>query len=150
VLDLLDELTDQHHTATLLISHDLGVVSSFCDRIMIMYAGQIIEAGPTDDIVAAPAHPYTRALLDSIPPMRGPLPRRLTAIAGAPPIGVRPTGACAFANRCPHVQPLCHREEPLMRPSGASTMAACHFPLNIGIRPTTGEPMPTQRSEAEL
>jgi oligopeptide/dipeptide ABC transporter ATP-binding protein len=129
VLDLLDELTEEHHTATLLISHDLGVVSSFCDRIMIMYAGQIIEAGPTDDIVAAPAHPYTRALLDSIPRMRGPLPRRLPAIAGAPPVGPPPAGACAFANRCPYAQELCHREEPPMRPTGTATNAACHFPL---------------------
>jgi oligopeptide/dipeptide ABC transporter ATP-binding protein len=148
VLDLLDELTDQHHTATLLISHDLGVVSSFCDRIMIMYAGQIIEAGPTDDIVAAPAHPYTRALLDSIPPMRGPLPRRLSAIAGAPPVGVPPAGACAFANRCPYAQPVCHNEEPVMRPSGPTTAAACHFPLNIAIGRRPGESIPTQRSEA--
>jgi oligopeptide/dipeptide ABC transporter ATP-binding protein len=129
VLDLLDEMTEQHHTATILISHDLGVVSSFCDRVLIMYAGQIVETGPTDEIVASPSHPYTRALLDSIPRMRGPLPRRLPAIPGAPPVGAPPAGACAFANRCPHVQETCHREDPLPRPTGVAAAAACHYPL---------------------
>jgi oligopeptide/dipeptide ABC transporter ATP-binding protein len=129
VLDLLDELTEQHDTATILVSHDLGVVSSFCDRILVMYAGQVVEAGPTDDIVAAPAHPYTRALLDSIPRLVGELPRRLPTVPGSPPFGDVPTGSCAFADRCPHAQDRCRTEAPATRPTGPHTAAACHFPL---------------------
>jgi oligopeptide/dipeptide ABC transporter ATP-binding protein len=129
VLDLLDELTDQHNTATILVSHDLGVVSSFCDRILIMYAGQVVESGPTDDIVRAPSHPYTRALLDSIPRLEGELPRRLPAIAGAPPFGDVPTNSCAFTPRCPYAQAICSSEAPASRPTAPGIEAACHFPL---------------------
>ncbi|GIF69102.1 ABC transporter ATP-binding protein [Asanoa ishikariensis] len=134
VLDLLDELTERHDTATVLVSHDLGVISSFCDRIMVMYAGQVVEAGPTDDIVAAPAHPYTRALLDSIPRLDGDLPRRLPTVPGSPPFGNVPTGSCAFADRCPHAQDRCRTEAPTMAPVGPNTTAACHFPLTEGAR----------------
>ncbi|MEV4619547.1 ABC transporter ATP-binding protein [Asanoa sp. NPDC049573] len=134
VLDLLDELTEQHDTATILVSHDLGVISSFCDRILVMYAGQVVEAGPTDDIVAAPAHPYTRALLDSIPRLVGELPRRLPTVPGSPPFGDVPTGSCAFADRCPHAQDLCRTEAPVARPTGSRTAAACHFPLTMEAR----------------
>jgi oligopeptide/dipeptide ABC transporter ATP-binding protein len=126
VLDLLDELTERHGTATILISHDLGVVSSFCDRLLIMYAGRVVESGPTDDIIARPAHPYTRALLDSIPRLRGELPRRLPAIPGAPPFGDVPAGRCSFADRCPRVQDLCREVDP---PLSGRRPTACHFPL---------------------
>ncbi|GLL02208.1 ABC transporter ATP-binding protein [Dactylosporangium matsuzakiense] len=132
VLDLLDELTDSHGTATILISHDLGVVSSFCDRILIMYAGRVVESGPTDEIVARPTHPYTRALLDSIPRLRGDLPRRLPTIPGAPPFGGVPAGQCSFAGRCPRAQDLCRTVDPQLRPTGPGVSAACHFPLGDG------------------
>jgi oligopeptide/dipeptide ABC transporter ATP-binding protein len=129
VLDLLDELTDRHGTATILISHDLGVVSSFCDRLLIMYAGRVVESGPTDDIIARPAHPYTRALLDSIPRLRGELPRRLPAIPGAPPFGDVPAGRCSFADRCPRVRDLCRSSDPALEAKAPGRLAACHFPL---------------------
>ncbi len=87
VLDVLDALADDHGSAVVLISHDLGVVSNFCDRIVIMYAGVIVEYGPAERIVDAPRHPYTRALLDSIPRMEGELPHRLASIPGTPPHG---------------------------------------------------------------
>jgi oligopeptide/dipeptide ABC transporter ATP-binding protein len=127
VLDLLDELTERHGTATVLISHDLGVVSSFCDRILIMYAGRVVEAGPADDVIARPSHPYTRALLDSIPRLHGALPRRLPAIPGAPPFGEVPAGRCSFADRCPRVQDLCREVDP---PLSGRRLTACHFPLD--------------------
>ena len=138
VLDLLDELTEQHDTATILVSHDLGVISSFCDRVLVMYAGQVVEAGPTDDIVAAPAHPYTRALLDSIPRLDGELPRRLPTVPGSPPFGDVPTGSCAFADRCPRAQDRCRIEAPEIAPTGARTAAACHFPLTVTIPEEAG------------
>jgi oligopeptide/dipeptide ABC transporter ATP-binding protein len=130
VLDLLDELTDRHGTATVLISHDLGVVSSFCDRLLIMYAGRVVEAGPTDDIIARPAHPYTRALLDSIPRLRGPLPDRLPAIPGAPPFGAVPAEMCSFADRCPRAQDRCRTGDPELKPTATGRPAACYFPLD--------------------
>ncbi|MEV4348620.1 ABC transporter ATP-binding protein [Actinoplanes sp. NPDC049596] len=130
VLDLLDELTERHGTATVLISHDLGVVSSFCDRILIMYAGRVVEAGPADDIIARPAHPYTRALLDSIPPLRGPLPRRLPTIPGAPPFGGVKGDQCSFADRCPRVQDRCRTADPALTPTATGRPAACYFPLD--------------------
>jgi oligopeptide/dipeptide ABC transporter ATP-binding protein len=135
VLDLLDELTDRHDTATILVSHDLGVVSTFCDRILIMYAGQVVESGPTDEIVRAPSHPYTRALLDSIPRLDGPLPRRLPAIPGAPPFGEVPAGSCAFAPRCAFAREICRTEAPATRPTGPGMAAACHFPLTPAVTP---------------
>ncbi|WP_027345170.1 ABC transporter ATP-binding protein [Hamadaea tsunoensis] len=131
VLDLLDELTERYATATVLVSHDLGVISSFCDRILVMYAGRVVEAGPTDDIVADPAHPYTRALLDSIPRLEGELPRRLPAIPGSPPFGDVPADSCAFADRCAYAQPVCRTVAPPTVPVGPRTQAACHFPLTL-------------------
>jgi oligopeptide/dipeptide ABC transporter ATP-binding protein len=130
VLDLMDELTDRHGTATVLISHDLGVVSSFCDRILIMYAGRVVEAGPADDIIARPAHPYTRALLDSIPRLHGELPRRLPAIPGSPPFGAVPADRCSFADRCPRVQDVCRTNDPALEPTATGRPAACFFPLD--------------------
>lgn len=100
VLDLLDSMADELGTAVLLISHDLGVISNFCDRIMVMYAGRVVETGTTEQIIGAPVHPYTRALLDSIPRLAADLPDRLRSIAGSPPLGARPAG-CSFAPRCP-------------------------------------------------
>ncbi|WP_370615217.1 ABC transporter ATP-binding protein [Mumia sp. Pv 4-285] len=133
VLDLLDHLSDEHGTAVMLISHDLGVVSSFCDRILIMYAGRIVEAGSTEQIIMSPRHPYTRALLDSIPRLRGELPRRLPTIPGAPPTGATPHERCSFAARCPRAEERCGVESPdLVRaPDGRET--ACHFPLDAEV-----------------
>ena len=114
VLDLLDRLTEDHGTAAILISHDLGVVSSFCDRVLIMYAGHIVEQGPTEQIVAAPQHPYTRALLDSIPRLGRDLPRRLPTIPGTPPHGAQRVDGCPFADRCPRVTSECRVTLPVL------------------------------------
>jgi oligopeptide/dipeptide ABC transporter ATP-binding protein len=123
VLDLLDKLTDDHGTAAILISHDLGVVSSFCDRILIMYAGRIVELGPTERVVHAPQHPYTRALLDSIPRMDRELPHRLPGIPGAPPQGADGEG-CPFAARCTRAAPECLVSMPGMTPTSPALMSA--------------------------
>ncbi|HEX2902623.1 MAG TPA: ABC transporter ATP-binding protein [Jatrophihabitans sp.] len=132
VLDLLDELSEQHGTAVILISHDLGVVSSFCDRILIMYAGRIMESGPTEQLISAPRHPYTRALLDSIPRLQGQLPGRLPTIAGAPPVGVLTEDRCSFASRCPRAEDRCWQQQPIL-PAAGSQPVACHFPLHSEV-----------------
>lgn len=129
VLDVLDGLADDNGSAVILISHDLGVVSSFCDRVMIMYAGEIVEHGPTAEIVQDPRHPYTRALLDSIPRMAGRLPDRLPTIPGTPPHGAARLVGCPFAPRCPRAQDHCRTEAPEMSTTVDHAGYACHFPL---------------------
>ena len=122
-------MTAEHGSAVLLISHDLGVVGSFCDRLMVMYAGRIVESGRTADVLASPAHPYTRALLASLPSLTGDLPERLASIPGTPPHGGAGAPGCAFAPRCPLARPLCRQADPPLlgidSPDGAHH-AACH------------------------
>jgi len=112
VLDLLERMTADQGSAVLLISHDLGVVASFCDRLLVMYGGRIVESGPTAEIISAPAHPYTRALMASVPSMTGELPDRLASIPGSPPAGGVWTAGCAFAPRCPIAAALCRDADP--------------------------------------
>jgi len=118
-LNLLQDLQRQHGLALIFITHNLGIVAKMCDRVAVMYAGRIVEAGAVTRIFTAPAHPYTRALLDSIPRLtaggdHGPSSRRsrLTAIEGQPPdLARRPVG-CAFHPRCPKADGRCRQMEP--------------------------------------
>src|SRR5215468_1496935 len=99
-LRLLKELQERHRLAMIFVTHNLGIVAKMCDRVAVMYAGRIVEAGPVRQIFTAPAHPYTKALLESIPRF-GARRDRLTAIAGQPPDLARLGEGCAFAPRCP-------------------------------------------------
>ena len=110
-LNLLRDLQKAHGLALIFITHNLGIVAKMCDRVAVMYAGRIVEAGPVKQIFDAPAHPYTRALLESIPRMSDSR-RRLTAIDGQPPdLAALPAG-CAFHPRCPVAVDRCHEEAP--------------------------------------
>ena len=102
ILDLLRKLQKSHGSAIVFITHDLGVMAELADRIMVMYAGRIVERASRADIFAAPRHPYTRALLDSIPPLEGARPHRLRTIPGAPPSLLNLPMGCAFGPRCAH------------------------------------------------
>ncbi|MFJ5306682.1 ABC transporter ATP-binding protein [Streptomyces sp. NPDC088350] len=103
-----------HGTSVLLITHDLGVVAEVADRVAVMYAGRIMEQGLREEVLFHPQHPYTMGLLGSVPPIDGPVVRRLPTIAGSPLTGVdRPSG-CAFAPRCPFVHDAC-AERPVLR-----------------------------------
>ena len=111
VLDLLRALQAAHGMAMLFVTHDFGVVARICDRVAVMYAGRIVECAPVEEIFARPAHPYTRALLASVPSTGAP-PDRLPAIPGQPPgIAARPAG-CAFHPRCPHASAQCRTAPP--------------------------------------
>jgi oligopeptide/dipeptide ABC transporter ATP-binding protein len=110
-LQLLEELQQKHGLAMIFITHNLGIVSKICDRVAVMYAGRIVEAGPVRQIFTSPAHPYTRALLESIPRL-GARMNRLTAIEGQPPDLARLPPGCAFAPRCPQVMERCRIEAP--------------------------------------
>lgn len=112
ILHLLQQANRQDGTTILLISHDLGVVAQLCDRVMVMYAGRIVETGPTGQIVSDPRHPYTRALIAAIPDLATPRDAPLGAIPGAPPpLGAFPPG-CAFAPRCPYATDKCRTDAP--------------------------------------
>ena len=122
ILDLLRKLQRNHKSAIVFITHDMGVIAELADRVMVMYAGWVVESAVKRDIFLDPRHPYTRALLDSIPPLEGERPRRLRSIPGAPPsLFNRPPG-CAFGPRCPQRYDACKAQPPL---TGAPHAAAC-------------------------
>jgi len=123
-LGLLEELQHQHRLAMIFITHNLGIVSKICDRVAVMYAGRIVEMGPVRQIFKTPAHPYTRALLDSIPRL-GARRERLTAIDGQPPDLARLPGGCSFAPRCPKAMDRCRVEAPPAFPVAPGQTSAC-------------------------
>jgi oligopeptide/dipeptide ABC transporter ATP-binding protein len=143
ILNLIRSLQAEQGTAVLLITHDLGVVAETCERVAVMYAGRIVETGPTAQVFARPAHPYTLGLLRSIPDLDAIADRRkLEAIPGiVPGIADRPSG-CRFRDRCPKAQALCAQLEPALDPVGPDQLAACHFPETQEAEaspPTQGE-----------
>ncbi|TKT76288.1 dipeptide/oligopeptide/nickel ABC transporter permease/ATP-binding protein [Aquamicrobium sp. LC103] len=128
VLALMNKLRREKNASILFITHDFGVVSAICDRVAVMYAGKIVETGRTSEILAAPAHPYTRKLIDCVPVLGEP-ERRLDAIEGLPPpVSDLPQG-CAFAPRCPIAQPECRAQAVELAPLGKERAARCLYPL---------------------
>ncbi|MBN9074210.1 MAG: ABC transporter ATP-binding protein [Rhizobiales bacterium] len=123
ILDLVRKLRATHNSAVVFITHDMGVVSELADRVMVMYAGRIVERGSRAELFSDPLHPYTRALLGSIPPLSGEKPRRLPAIPGSPPSLLRLPPGCAFAPRCPVRYEPCDAARPAL--PGGNHAAAC-------------------------
>ena len=126
ILELLDELRRERGIALLLITHDLGVVARLCDEVSVMYAGRVVESGPTPGLLANPCHPYTRGLLDAVPDLGG---RRaaLRGIPGQPPPAGEAAPGCAFAPRCQHAFDRCLAERPSLEARPAGRAAACHL-----------------------
>jgi peptide/nickel transport system ATP-binding protein len=126
ILALIRQLASELGMAVLLVSHDLGIVSQMCHRVIVMYAGKIVEVAPMAQIFHAPAHPYTRGLMTCIPALKH-VPARLGSIDGVMP-GLRdlPTG-CRFHPRCPIAEPRCATEEPVMRSLDNTHQVACHL-----------------------
>jgi oligopeptide/dipeptide ABC transporter ATP-binding protein len=125
-LRLLREIGEEQHTAILLVSHDLGLVSNFCDDLAVMYAGRIVEQGPAREVLGNPQHPYTRALAECSPWLEVGSRQPLASISGtAPSPNQWPTG-CTFAPRCPLVFERCIDERPLLRRQ-EHRQAACHL-----------------------
>ena len=125
ILELLRNVNREFRTATILITHNLGVVAGMCERVMVMYAGRIVESGPTADVFAHPKHPYTWSLLRSIPRLDADAHEPLKPIEGLPPdLTSLPTG-CAFHPRCPFKLERCTRDTPELNRVGDTQMAAC-------------------------
>ncbi len=134
ILDLLADLQRERHMAVILVTHDLGVVASRANEIIVMYAGRIVERAPTHTLFHDTRMPYTQALMDSIPRLADPSGTRLHAIAGRPPDLVHPPSGCRFAPRCPYVQEKCRQNEPPLRTaSSPDHLFACWFPLVNGV-----------------
>lgn len=112
ILDLIRELQEKLNTAVIIISHDLGVVADIAHRIQVMYAGKIIERGTTDEIFYNPQHPYTWALLQSVPRLNSKTKNKLYSIKGTPPDLIKPPAGCPFASRCEYCMRICKEEEP--------------------------------------
>ena len=123
-LRLLRDLQRAHHLALIFITHNLGIVAKMCDHVAVMYAGRIVELGPVRRIFNSPVHPYTQALLSSIPRLADPS-QRLTAIDGQPPDLASPPPGCAFHPRCPKVMPRCREEDPPGFSEGELHTARC-------------------------
>jgi peptide/nickel transport system ATP-binding protein len=127
ILDLFRDLIHDNHAAALYVSHDMGTVAQLCDRVTVLYAGEVMESAPVRDLFTQPLHPYTAGLLASLPHPTAGSETRLPTIDGvAPPLHKRPAG-CVFAPRCPVALDLCAQQKPPLEPTGANGhMVRCH------------------------
>jgi oligopeptide/dipeptide ABC transporter ATP-binding protein len=130
VLNLLEKLRAELGLSYLFIAHDLALVKQVSDRVAVMYLGKLCEVGPGDAVYQEPLHPYTQALLDSIPSTEPGAKRSATTLKGEPPSPIDPPSGCRFRTRCPRATEQCALEEPLPRELAPGHFVACHFPLN--------------------
>ncbi len=126
-LNLLKDLQSRFNLSYLFISHDLGVVEHVSDRVAVMYVGRVVEIGPTQKLYQKPQHPYTEALLSSIPKPDPTRAKRRIPITGEIPNPANPPSGCHFHPRCPYAQPVCAKESPPLREIEPGQFAACHF-----------------------
>ena len=127
ILNLLRAARDELGLAAIYISHDLALIRYVCERTVVMYLGRIVEEGPTAELIAAPRHPYTRALVAAVPVPRVDQDRAALPIRGS--LSDSPLGGtgCAFRDRCPHAMPRCEAEAPALREAGQARRVACHL-----------------------
>ncbi len=130
ILELIGRLQDELGMAVIIITHDLGVVAGMADRVNVMYAGRVIEEGPTDQIFADPRMPYTIGLLQSIPRLDEQRGHRLDPIRGLPPDLINLPQVCPFSPRCDFVQDVCYEQVPPLRPVANNQRAACLFDVH--------------------
>ena len=133
ILELMKELRTKLGMAVIWITHDLGVIAGIADRVIVMYGGQIVEHAPVRDLFSNPQHPYTEALLTTIPTVTGARSKRLTVIEGQPPILGAPPEACPFRERCKYRFEICDRMVPARYPIGENHDAAC-FRADTALR----------------
>ncbi len=132
ILDLIRELRRRFGIAIIWITHDLGVLAGMADRVMVMYAGKIVERADVGALYGGPQHPYTRGLLGTLPRLDGTRAHRLATIAGQPPHLREPPRGCPFVSRCPHAFDTCRRESPPLLPVGDGHEVACWYDIDAG------------------
>jgi oligopeptide transport system ATP-binding protein len=125
IIDLLKDLQDETGSAIVFITHDLGVVAEIADRVVVMYAGKVVETGTLDEIFYQPQHPYTWGLLASMPRLDQSREQDLASIPGTPPSLVNPPVGCPFTGRCPYAMKICQEEMPEITKSSDSHQVAC-------------------------
>jgi peptide/nickel transport system ATP-binding protein len=139
ILNLLEDMKARYGVSLMFISHDLSVVKNISDRVMVMYMGKVCEVAGADDLFSRPAHPYTRALMASIPGAKGVPDDQL--LEGELPSAIDPPTGCRFRTRCPYSQHVCAETEPEIRGIGNGHFVACHFPqvttTPVGAAPAT-------------
>lgn len=130
IIEIVRGLRAELRMATALISHDLGVVAELADRILVMYAGRLVESADAQTLLRRAAHPYTAALLQCVPSLEGPRLERMPSLPGTAPSASGAALGCAFAPRCVQVRERCRSERPSLRATGTQDQqVACHFPL---------------------
>jgi peptide/nickel transport system ATP-binding protein len=136
ILNLLEDLKGRYGLTLVFITHDLAVVKNVSDRVAVMYLGKICELAAPDRLYAAPAHPYTAALLSAIP-VPDPTVEATSSglVAGDLPSPVAPPSGCRFRTRCPRAEPRCAIEQPQIREVADGQFVACHFPLVGDVAP---------------
>ncbi len=151
ILDLFRDLIRENNAAALYVSHNLGVIAQMCDRVTVLYSGEVMASGTVIDLYTHPIHPYTSGLLASIPPVTEGIETRLPTIEGIAPSLAQRSSACVFASRCPLVKDICRAEKPPLEEIALGRMVKCHrWPeivngeISIRIAPieqtTSGEP----------
>lgn len=133
IIEIVRDLRERLGTALVWITHDLGVIAGLADRVLVMYAGRIVEEALVNDLYAKPRHPYTKGLLESVPrpDQKG---EALASIEGQPPSMYTEPTSCSFAPRCPYAFDRCHREVPELRVVGPGHRTACFYDLAAGAR----------------
>src|SRR3954466_1540091 len=129
IVQLMNRLQEDFGSAIIMITHDLGVVAETADDVVVMYAAEIVEQAPVDDIFSRPQHPYTWGLIGSLPRLDADV-ERLVQISGQPPSLLNPPRGCRFHPRCPHVMSVCKTDEPQLKPAGSGHedhVNACHL-----------------------
>ena len=132
ILELVRDLRHKLGMAIVWITHDLGVIAGIADRAMVLYGGQIVEMAPVKELFGRPAHPYTRALLKTVPRIKGQRAAKLEVIEGQPPIMKAAPSACAFRARCSVAMDRCARENPLRQTIAPGHEVACFWDVNTG------------------
>ena len=127
LLEIIANLRSEYDTAVIIITHNLGVVARYVDRVNVMYAGNLVETGPTDVIYAKPKHPYTLGLLASVPRLDSPRKETLRVIQGLPPNMAQLPKGCAFAPRCDYAMDRCREERPPLEEVGQDHYRACFY-----------------------
>ena len=128
IMDLIQQLKEEENMGVILITHDMAVVAENCDRVIVMYLGQMVEEASVTDIFEHPLHPYTIGLIQSIPQMTTDSEQELFMIKGSLPLLTQIQKGCRFASRCPYATDKCREEEPELQKTGENHSVRCHFP----------------------